>query len=170
MKHIALTTLLLTSPLFAFTEKEAKEISMTLKKELLMEVQSAVKSSGFQGAVETCHEKALPITNKVENSQYKVYRTSLKYRNPKNAPSDFLVEYLQKYQSSTAKEPMTDLVVNQGAKKLLLSPLYTGPVCLNCHGNPQGELKDKIKKLYPKDLAIDYKLGEFRGFVVVEEK
>jgi hypothetical protein len=39
-------------------------------------------------------------------------------------------------------------------------------MCLQCHGkteNIQSEVRDKIKKLYPKDLAVDYGENEVRG-------
>ena len=38
-----------------------------------------------------------------------------------------------------------------------LKPIVTGKVCLACHGSDvSGELKAKIKKLYPNDLATGF--------------
>ena len=51
-----------------------------------------------------------------------------------------------------------------------LKPIVTGKVCLACHGSDvSGELKAKIKKLYPNDLATGFEEGSLRGAFLVEK-
>ena len=43
--------------------------------------------------------------------------------------------------------------------------------CLTCHGDAAKltpELKDKLAKLYPKDQATGYELGQIRGALTVK--
>ena len=43
-------------------------------------------------------------------------------------------------------------------------------MCTACHGSPDQispEVKAKLAELYPNDKAVNYKLGELRGAVVV---
>jgi cytochrome c len=46
------------------------------------------------------------------------------------------------------------------------------PLCLNCHGEPGKQINEAtfnaIKAKYPKDKAMGYKEGDFRGLWVVK--
>lgn len=149
---------------------EAKQQANMLKKELLSQVKSKMAEGGPLHAVEFCHENALELTEEASKKGYNVGRTSLKYRNPKNAPQEWIRDFLKQAQSTTAKNPYAAKVVhNSKGENVYITPLYTAAACLTCHGSPSGALKNKLEKLYPDDKALGYSLGEFRGFVWVKK-
>jgi hypothetical protein len=46
-------------------------------------------------------------------------------------------------------------------------PLLIHKACLKCHGeNVSDEIKSVVSKVYPKDMAMGFKEGDFRGVVV----
>ena len=50
-------------------------------------------------------------------------------------------------------------------------PMFVQNKCLLCHGDNNTrmpEVSKRIEKLYPDDLAIGYKEGDFRGLIRVE--
>jgi len=48
-------------------------------------------------------------------------------------------------------------------------PLVTKKPCLACHGiTIEPKTKEEITKRYPKDLAVGFRDGEFRGVIVAE--
>lgn len=150
---------------------EAEQQSNKLKKELLSQVKSKMAEGGPLKAVEFCHENALGLTEEAAQKGYEIGRTSLKYRNPQNAPEKWMEEFLRQADSTTAKKPYAAQVVqNPEGQDVYISPLYTAAACLQCHARPAGVLKDKLEKLYPNDKATGYRLGEFRGLVWVKKK
>lgn len=150
---------------------EAEKQAKTLKKELLSQVKAKMAEGGPLNAVEFCHENALGLTEEAAQKGYDMGRTSLKYRNPQNAPEKWMQELLRRADSTTAKKPYAAQVVqNPEGQDVYISPLYTAAACLQCHGRPAGALKDKLEKLYPSDKATGYGLSEFRGFVWVKKK
>ena len=49
--------------------------------------------------------------------------------------------------------------------------MKTEVLCLLCHGTQDAispEVKLKLKELYPKDRAVGYKEGDFRGLIRVK--
>lgn len=152
-------------------KSDAEKQANKLKVKLLSEVRSKMAEGGALKAMEFCHEKALGLTEEAAQKGYSLGRTSLKYRNPQNAPEKWMQEFLRQADSSTAKKPYAARVVqNSKGEDVYLSPLYTAAACLQCHGSPAGALKDKLDELYPEDKATGYRPGQFRGFVWVKKK
>lgn len=159
---------MILGPAFADFPASAQKYSQALKQELLAKVSGEIKKNGVIKAVEFCHENALSITRQAQGEGLILGRTSDKLRNPQNAAAEWMKSYLQQAALTTAASPFADqVVVLKTGKSYYLSALYVGTPCLNCHGSPQGELKQKLQELYPKDMATGYKLGDFRGFVWV---
>ena len=161
--------------------KEGNAISKSLVKLLGSELSNKIKSSGFSGAVSFCSVNALSLTkdlskkiSKQKGYMIKIKRTALKYRNPKNAPTDEEVEVLKKF------EKMKNNGVNL-AKEVLVQkiddhykyykPLLVVKKCTICHGSvsamPKG-IRDIISKKYPNDKAINFKIGDLRGVITIE--
>ncbi len=150
---------------------EAKEIVQGFFKELKGTLVSTMKEKGPAGAVDVCHEKAQEITKKHNKNGWKVGRTALKIRNPKNAPDAWEKAVLQEFEKKIAEgaDPKTLVkaeIVEQDGKKVFrfMKAIPVKKPCLNCHGekvNP--DLYKTIKKYYPEDQAIGFKLGQLRG-------
>ena len=50
-----------------------------------------------------------------------------------------------------------------------MKAIPTGDVCLMCHGEHIApDVHEKIKSLYPKDLATGYERGELRGAFTIK--
>jgi len=63
------------------------------------------------------------------------------------------------------------VVVDVNGTVRVYKPLLVKNVCLKCHGsNVKPEIKEVISKKYPKDKAINLKLGTLRGAIVAEIK
>jgi hypothetical protein len=154
-------------------EKSANFLFKNIKGEL----QKALIKEGPYAAVNVCSARALKITKKVEkalNHGIKIKRTSLKYRNPKNAPDKYELEalkYFENYYRENKRLPDYYIqTVKEGSKVYYryYKPLKVGSLCLTCHGTGiDPMLKKIIKEKYPHDRATGYKLGDFRGVIRV---
>jgi hypothetical protein len=156
-------------------EKTSKQLLKTLKSSLL----KAMSEGTVYDAVKFCSQKAIPLTKKVEqqiDNGIKIKRTSLKYRNPANAPDTYEKEallYFEKNLKEKGKLPpyfIQKIKENNQIYYRYYKPLKIGGLCITCHGKP--EIMDKkllkiIKELYPNDRATGYKIGDFRGVVRV---
>lgn len=103
--------------------------------------------------------------NEAMGSDYYLKQTSLKYRNPANAPDAFEAKILKEFEAEDyPKGQGKGKVVDgsDGSKKYrYMLPLYIGAACLKCHGDPKGEkdIAGRIKE--------GYKEGEVRGAISV---
>ena len=151
---------------------QAKKTIMALAGNLKGAMQTAMKAGGPTAAIETCNVQAMPLTDQVSKEfGVTISRTSLKTRNPNNAPSAWEKATLIEFDARLAKgeKPMEIAkaeVVMIGGKKVfrLMKAIPTAKVCLNCHGD---KLKPAVAKsiadLYPKDMATGYSEGQIRG-------
>lgn len=144
----------------------------TLKGELM----AAMKEGGPVAALSVCNEKAPALTAKVsEEKGMQVSRTSLKYRNSDNAPTEWQKVVLENFESRKAngEDPKTmaysEVVDVNGQKEFrFMKAIPTDGACLACHGGTLSpELAEKVKTLYPQDLATGFNLGDIRGAFVV---
>jgi len=102
-------------------------------------------------------------------SDVKIRRTALKYRNPKNKPDD--TDTLVMEQIISTKKLNEPVVVEMSNHYRVYKPLVMKQPCMACHGdNLSKEIQEMTTKLYPKDMATGFKLGELRGVVVAKVK
>ncbi|MEZ5577980.1 MAG: DUF3365 domain-containing protein [Candidatus Competibacteraceae bacterium] len=101
-----------------------------------------------------------------------VGRTSLKARNPGNAPDNWELAVLKQFEAREAQgEPADKLEFfaviedDQGQKTFrYMKAIPTGALCLACHGDKlDPEVDAKLKALYPNDTARGFKEGDLRG-------
>lgn len=158
---------------------KGNEISTALMKSLKAELKSAITEGGFEQAIDVCNLKALPITNKITEiagSNIQIKRTTLKYRNPENAPDEVEKTALDHFQMLLDQnENLPDHFVQKVTKQDVVQyyfykPLIIENVCLGCHGNPENmdtKLLNQIAQYYPEDKATGYSEGDFRGLISV---
>lgn len=146
------------------------------------ELESAMKAGGPLNAIEVCQKVAPSIAQaESERTGWKVGRTSLKTRNPANAPDAWETAVLKKFEErAAAGESPNEMayfeVVEQDGKKAFrfmkaigMPPLEQMP-CLKCHGeNIDPKVAAKLDELYPNDKARGYKVGDIRGAFTIRQ-
>jgi excinuclease UvrABC ATPase subunit len=135
-----------------------------------MHLVDRMSTDEISGAVQYCNVNIYPLTDSL-NKEFnaKIRRTSLKWRNPKNAPNDDEKKILEIFEKlhSEGKKVNDSLIKINDTKIWYVKPIYAQGMCQNCHGGVGTTISEKnynvIKKLYPEDKAIDYKSGDLRG-------
>ena len=140
--------------------------------ELKGELIAAMKEGGPVNAVSVCSEKAPGIAARVSREKgWEVGRTSLRVRNPRNAPDDWEAKVLESFEERRrqGEDPGTmehSEVVKEDGKSLFryMKAIPAGELCLTCHGKDiDPGLSARISELYPEDRATGFSLGEIRG-------
>lgn len=152
---------------------ESRAVIKAFAGELKTALKSAMQSGGPLEAIAVCNEKAPAIAARHGDAKdWEVGRTSLKYRNPGNAPDEWETSVLQTFdQRKAAGEDIKSMdygeFVELDGKKVFryMKAIPTGEVCLNCHGgdNVKPEVEAKLAELYPNDKARGYSVGDIRG-------
>ena len=142
-----------------------------LMKSLGGQLKGALESGGPVSALQVCQKAAGPMTAAAGKSfaGVTIRRTTLKPRNPANAPDDLDRKVLALL--AEADEMPAEHIEWTGDTGRYYKPLMIQEVCLKCHGDPAGfspELADMLMSLYPEDRATGYALGEFRGVIRVD--
>jgi hypothetical protein len=125
-------------------------------------LQQGMASGGPVGAIGVCKDIAPDIAERLSaESGAAVSRTSLKVRNPDNAPEDWQSDALQDFESGESEE-FFERVGDSGGRYMKAIP--TGGLCLNCHGTVlPPDVAARLKEAYPRDEATGYYLGDIRG-------
>lgn len=153
-----------------------KEITDTVGATLKGNLVAAMQDGGPVNAMQFCNMEAMALTD-VYSARYNtdVKRVSDKNRNPKNAAIEKELAVLEDFKRMLeAGEPLSPKVaIDAEGKKNYYAPIFTGGVCLTCHGNAknmQPELVSAIDSLYPKDKGKGYAVDELRGIWSVKFK
>lgn len=143
------------------------------------ELEKAMKEGGPLQAIKVCNTVAPHIaTAKSQAHNMELARTSLKFRNPGNAPDEWETSVLRKFEERKAageevdKIAYAEVVDKDGVKTFrFMKAIPTGEVCLLCHGETIAPaVAAELDKLYPGDKARGYKLGDIRGAFTVKQK
>jgi len=142
--------------------------------ELMATLQTKIQEQGAVAAIEFCNVHALPITDSLAKAnQSMVKRTSLRFRNPANSPTDKEQEILTKWKIDFNKgtKPEAFIQLNNDGTVSTYHPIFIAELCLKCHGVPGVDIDDEVfaelESRYPKDQATDYNAGDLRGMFVV---
>ena len=121
-----------------------------------------MSSGGPVAAIGVCADVAPQIASDLSRaSGAKVRRTSLRFRNPGNAPDDWEARALEKLEATSANEIFEPDDAG-GARYLKAIP--TAPVCLTCHGDTlPSEIDAELATAYPHDGARGFAVGDLRG-------
>ncbi len=152
--------------------EEGRQLSKQFMGELKRELQLALKAGGPLNAIRVCQKRAPEIARKLSlKSGWHLKRTSLRVRNPKNAPDAWERRVLKKFTAeiSAGRNLHTleygEVVVEDGKRVFRYAKaIPTGKICLMCHGAKiRPALRRKILELYPEDKAVGFREGELRG-------
>lgn len=149
--------------------------SDALMKSLGGQLKAALESGGPVQAITVCQQAALPLTAAAGQSfeGVSIRRTTLKPRNPANAPDERDREILEAmaFAAQDAGGPPDPVVEWSDDVAHFYRPLMIQEVCLKCHGDPDTfspELTQALAERYPNDQGTGYGLGDFRGVVRVD--
>lgn len=156
--------------------KIGEEITDSVQGALKANLMKAMQEGGPVNAVKFCNAKAMGLTDMYsEKYNTEVKRVSNKNRNPNNAPNkqemSVIKDYVQALMEGTPALPK--VAIDEEGKKHYYAPIFTGGVCLTCHGNPknlQPELVTVLDSLYPNDKAKGYAVDELRGIWSIKFK
>ncbi|QQS55592.1 MAG: DUF3365 domain-containing protein [Candidatus Competibacteraceae bacterium] len=153
----------------------ARQFGGALKEAL----QEAIKAGGPANGITVCHDQAGQIATDLGSKlDMIVGRTSLKIRNPGNAPDNWELAVLKQFEARKAQgEPADKLEFfaviedDQGQKTFrYMKAIPTGALCLACHGGKlDPEVDAKLKALYPNDTARGFKEGDLRGAFTIAQ-
>lgn len=169
-----------TSPEVAEIRRLGEDAINRLAMTLVREVTAAMANEGPVAAVDSCHLKAVPLTNGTVAGLPRILamkRTSLKLRSPANAPDaaeKLVLDHIQQLLDYGDLPPslLVQRVEAPGAAPewRVYKPIGMMPKCLVCHGDPAGQpdaLRAKLAERYPADQATGYNPGEWRGLIRV---
>lgn len=151
---------------------ESREIVQQFAGELRGELLSSLKQGGPLNAIAVCSQKAPAIADKISQGRnLKITRTSLKFRNPENAPDRWEQGTLESFEARRAngedpgKMEHSEILTDDGKQAFrYMKAIPVVEPCLNCHGKQlPDELNAKLKELYPEDQSTGFSLGEIIG-------
>lgn len=155
---------------------QARTGAAALGGQLQQALQSAMAEGGPVAGIEVCQLQAPEIARNVSDPGMKVGRTSLKVRNPDNAPGAWETRMLEDFErrltSGEAPGQIESFVVrNDGERRFghWMKAIPTQGLCTACHGSDiSPEVAAAIDATYPQDKARGYSAGELRGAFTVE--
>jgi len=154
-------------------QQEGKGVIKELVTTLGSELKSAKQSGGAIAAIKVCNTKAPALTEAVNNySDWSIERTSLKLRNPNNAPDNWEKAVLEQFQTKANQGAnlktlaYSQVTVDADGKKVfrMMKAIPVSDQCLACHGTKiKPELQQQLQTLYPEDKATGFSTGDLRG-------
>ncbi len=153
----------------------AKSAAGTLGTRLRTRLTDAMNNGGAANAVQVCSAEAQPMAEAVaKETGARVGRSSVKLRNPKDAPPGWVQTWLlaqgdKKAEATSGIEGVFDSPTGKVAR--FLKPIAVEGACLSCHGDPaqmSEPIKAAIAAKYPDDKATGYQNGDLRGALWAE--
>lgn len=150
-------------------EARAERAADHLARALIEELQRAIAEGGYAHALQVCRDAAESIRTEVSAGEgVDVRRTSLRVRNPANAPDAWERATLQSWaQAAAVPAPVSAVVESAGSIELRwMRPITLIDLCVNCHGPPDRlapGVPEALARSYPYDEATGFLAGELRG-------
>lgn len=163
-------SIVLNDSLKVLLTNKGVEIAGLTTSALQKALKGAIQEGGLEYAIKFCKLEALEITDSIsEMESVTVKRLAKKYRNPLNKMDSLENELFTSYVSQLNNEQSLHPVImaNSEGYPIFYEPIYTGALCLNCHGeigtHINSALAGTIQKLFPEDQATGLKEGQLRG-------
>ena len=162
-------------------EKRSKESRLVVGDFMLMlklELKHAMREGGPGNAVRVCNKKAPQIAEEFSQKYgWRIGRTSLKLRNPNDAPDAWELKVMQEFEKRKAagEEIKTleyaEIITTDGKKQFrYMKAIPVENMCLQCHGSDiEPEEQAALSKFYPRDKATGFKEGGIRGAFTVTQ-
>ncbi len=144
-----------------------------LGQEMRNKLTESLQKYGPAQTIDVCAKDAPIIIARIENElDVRIKRTSLKLRNPQNAPDAAeknVLERLAALHQAGEKLPQGVTVFPSDPRRFY-KVIMVEKTCLKCHGESSAMSEAVRKELtgsYPEDRAVGYKEGDFRGIISV---
>jgi len=154
----------------------ARDAATALGLGLMKALLARLDTGGPDSALAFCADSAQALTARYQLAGIDVLRTSLRVRNPSNAPDSVEVRVLEYLAGLKAAGTLPTEFVEvrrsgDGTRELrYFRPVMMASGCLNCHG-AVNRIKPSIRVVlaerYPEDAAVGYAEGDLRGVVAV---
>jgi hypothetical protein len=147
-----------------------------LSQEMRNKLAESMLKNGPAGAIDVCAKDVPIILYRIEQELgVSIKRTSLKVRNPRNAPDPVEKELLESLAASRNAEASLPPGVTPfpNNRQRFFKTITIEQTCLKCHGEPAAmheRVRRKIAETYPGDRATGYKVGDLRGIISVTVK
>jgi hypothetical protein len=147
-----------------------------LGKGLMTALLGQLESGGPPAALAFCADSAQALTARYQQEGLDVHRTSLKVRNPRNAPDSVEVRVLDALAAQHAAGTLPPEYVEirrlgTGTRELrYFRPIQVQQGCLTCHGAVDAiapGIQSVLAERYPDDAAVGYAVGDLRGVIAV---
>ena len=151
------------------------QIATAIAQGLAGRLQTKLEQEGPAGAVDFCSRTALALTDSLTAAYpgTTVKRTSLKIRNPKNAPDRFeqtALAFFDSVRTAGGSLPQAYVQPVSDDEVRFYRPLVVMPFCTKCHGTTEAlgpGVQAILQERYPEDQAIGYQAGDWRGVIRV---
>jgi hypothetical protein len=161
----------MAAPAFAEDPRivESRAIADRFQQTLKGALMAAIAEGGPTKAIEVCQVQAPAIAAQLGSETGAIVsRTSLKVRNPANAPTAaqraVLEAFAARQQAGEEAGALEDFEPNAEGGPRYMRAIITQEPCLACHGREIAEpVRATLAERYPGDAATGYDLGEVRG-------
>jgi uncharacterized protein DUF3365 len=158
-------------------EEKAKNLASQLGMQLKARLKTAIEAGGPSNAIAACNVAAPQIAEELSTNGWKVGRTSLKLRNPGNAPDEWeratLLAFEQQLAAGTPPANLQNSTIESSdgiIRYRFMKAIPIDSVCMACHGETIAEdVQSILAEKYPLDAATDYKPGELRGAFTISK-
>jgi hypothetical protein len=146
--------------------------------ELTGRLQKALAAGGPVEAIEVCHTAAPAIAAAQSGrSGWEVGRTSLRLRNPSNAPDAWERAVLEGFEArkaageDVARMEHAEIVKEDGGRAFrYMKAIPTAALCTACHGSDlEPAVAAALAELYPADRATGFAVGDIRGAFTIRQ-
>jgi hypothetical protein len=149
--------------------RQSQELVREFQLRLKAALESAISAGGAAAAIGICRDEAPAIAAELSaRSGALVSRTSLRLRNPANAPLPWQAQAMQRFQTrkagGAALEELETLESVPGEGIGYMKAIATQPLCVSCHGDALADdVRATLRRLYPEDSATGFAVGDLRG-------
>jgi len=162
---------------FADLMKTTKEVVDPMPEKLKAVLLTELTTNGAIKAIEVCSVKAPAMAKAAsEKTGWKIKRVSLKNRNPNGKADEWEATAIKGFEQELAAN--TNATMEKGEIVTINNQQYfryakglkTSKECMLCHGSNvtiTTELQEKLKAIYPNDLATGYDVNQVRGILSV---
>lgn len=158
--------------------EQSREVAADFMASLKAELTRAMEAGGPSKAIDACQAVAPAIAQEhSKRTGWQVGRTSLRVRNPGNAPDAWEREALLSFEKrKAAGEDIARLehygFVEQDGRTVFryMKAIPTAQMCLACHGSSlDPSVKATLAELYPNDQATGFSVGDIRGAFTITQ-
>lgn len=151
--------------------ERARQIIRDYSGRLESALQDAMAKGGPAAAVGVCRAQAPEIAAALSQDGWIVGRTSLKVRNPANAPDPFEQRVLEDFEQRRAEGAAASQLgyyqmqaAGEQYRFRYMKAIETKEICLTCHGSAMPpEVERVLAEHYPSDQARGFNVGDIRG-------